>query len=157
MEELSATQEETERKSIELNGLVTAINATLATIEFDMKGIVLKANQNFLTLMGYEENEIVGKHHRFFLDSDYARSQEYIKFWDDLNFGKAQTGEVKRSAKAGKEVWLNASYTPVLDTVGNPFKVIKFAQDITVQKCLALNFESQLGSVTPRGLSVSVD
>ncbi|MBC8111351.1 MAG: GAF domain-containing protein, partial [Verrucomicrobia bacterium] len=97
MEELSATQEETERKSIELNGLVTAINSTLATIEFDMKGIVLKANQNFLTLMGYEENEIVGKHHRLFLDSDYARSQEYIKFWDDLNFGKAQTGEVKRS------------------------------------------------------------
>jgi PAS domain S-box-containing protein len=157
MEELTATQEETERKSVELNALATAINSTLATVEFDMNGFVLSANPNFLKLMGYQADEVIGKHHRIFLNSDYALSKEYVKFWVDLNCGKAQTGEVKRFNKAGKEVWLSASYTPAIDAKGNPFKVIKFAQNITAQKRLTLDFESQLGAIHKSYLVVEFD
>jgi PAS domain S-box-containing protein len=147
MEELTATQEEIERKAIELNGVRAAINITMATIEFDLNGTILTANAKFLNLMGYDIDEISGKHHRIFLDTDYARSKAYVKFWDDLNFGKAQIEEVRRIAEDGREVWLSATYTPILDAQGNPFKVIKFAQDITAQKQRTMDFESQLEAI----------
>ena len=134
MEELTATQEEIERKSVEMNGLIRAVNSTLATIEFNLNGEILSANENFLNTMGYSLSEIKGRHHKIFISKEYAESEEYKKFWDDLKTGLPQLGEVKRIAKDGHDVWLNASYTPVLDHSGKPIKIIKFAQDITNQK-----------------------
>ncbi len=132
MEEMHTIQEETERKSIELAGLVAAVNSTLATIEFDMDGIILKANDNFLKIMDYTLNEIQGKHHSLFVDKKYADSKEYRRFWEKLNRGQPQISEVDRLTRNGDVVRLSASYTPALDANGTPIKVIKFAQVITV-------------------------
>ena len=132
MEEMAAIQEETERKSIELAGLVAAVNSTLATIMFDMEGNILTANDNFLKIMDYTLNEIQGKHHSLFVDQKYAGSKEYRRFWEKLNRGQSQIGEVDRLTRNGDIVRLSASYTPTLDAKGIPIKVIKFAQVITV-------------------------
>ncbi len=132
MEELHTIQEETERKSIELAGLVAAVNSTLATIMFDMEGIILTANDNFLKIMDYTLNEIQGKHHSLFVDQKYAGSKEYRRFWEKLNRGQSQIGEVDRLTRNGDVVRLSASYTPALDANGTPIKVIKFAQVVTV-------------------------
>ncbi len=147
VEEITAVQEDMQRKALELNGIVTAVNATLVNIEFDMKGNIVTANDNFLDEMGYGLRDIVGKHHKILVDAEYARSREYSKFWEDLNFGKAQIGEVKRYTKNGSEIWFSASYTPVVDANNQPFKVIKFAQNITHQKQLSLDYESQMSAI----------
>jgi len=131
MEELVAIQEEMERKSVDLTGLVSAINFTMATIEFDIDGVILKANDNFLSLMGYTLPEIQGKHHRMFTDDAYSKSREYEEFWKRLKNGEPQVRAVKRYTKSGNIVWLSASYTPVFNTRQQPIKVIKFAQLVT--------------------------
>lgn len=141
MEELEATQEEVQRKSAEMETQAMAIDSALATIEFNLEGTVMRANEKFLTLMGYQLGEIQGKHHRMFVDKTYADSEAYVQFWQHLKTGNAQVGEFKRLTKAGGEVWLNASYTPAYDSNGNLFKIIKFAQDITRQ--VQLQQESQ--------------
>lgn len=133
MEELMSIQEETDRKSIELNGLVTAVDSTLATIEFNMDGTILTANDNFLKMMDYTLDEIQGKHHCLFVDPDYGQSKEYVKFWEDLNRGKPQIGEVRRLMRSNQPVLLSASYTPVFDASKRPIKVIKFAQIVAAQ------------------------
>ncbi|MDO1448375.1 PAS domain S-box protein [Rhodocytophaga aerolata] len=130
LEELQATQEEAVRQALELQAHVTAVDASLATIEFDLQGNILKANQNFLTLMGYELEEITHQPHRIFVEKGYGASSEYHKFWQDLKEGKAQIGKVKRLTKQGKQVWLNASYTPVFDEKDQLVKIIKLAQAI---------------------------
>ena len=132
MEEMAAIQEETERKSIEMAGLVAAVNSTLATIMFDMEGNILTANDNFLKIMDYTLNEIQGRHHSLLVDQKYADSKEYRRFWEKLNRGQSQIGEVDRLTRNGDIVRLSASYTPTLDAKGIPIKVIKFAQVITV-------------------------
>jgi len=147
MEELQSTQEEMERQSLEMKGLIVALDSTLATIEFNMDGTVITANGNFLSLMGYTLSEVTGKHHRLFVDPDFAISKDYVRFWDNLKQGFPQLGEVKRISKSGKEIWLSASYTPVLDAHNHPVKVIKFAQNITEQKSKNLDFESQLKAI----------
>lgn len=110
---------------------VTAINASQCVIEFDLKGNVLKANQNFLDFMGYRKDEAVGEHHSRFCDPDYAKSQEYKDFWAKLGAGEFQAGEFQRFTRSGEEVWLQASYNPVFDLNGKPVKVVKVATDIT--------------------------
>ncbi len=136
LEELQATQEEVSRRNVELDGFTKAINSTLATIEFDMSGKIQRANAKFLSLMGYEADEITGLHHRKFIDAEYARSEEFKKFWEDLNKGIPQTGSYKRFTKSGGVVWLNATYTPINDKNGVPLKVIKLALDHTANKQL---------------------
>merc|ERR1712224_548786 len=96
-----------------------------------MDGTILDANQNFLDVMGYSLDEVKGKHHRIFVDSEYRESEEYSDFWHILNRGKFHQAEYLRIAKGGKEVWIQASYNPVLDETGKPFKVVKYATDIT--------------------------
>jgi PAS domain S-box-containing protein len=157
MEEMTTIQEEMERTHIEMNGLAAAINLTLATVEFDMQGNILSANQNFLQVMGYELDELLHRHHRLFLEKEYAESQAYVHFWEELNAGKPQSGEVKRATKNGQTVWLNASYTPVFDQEGRPFKVIKFAQDITAQKKTTLDAQSQLNAINKSYLVAEFD
>lgn len=111
--------------------LLSAINRSMAVIEFDMKGHVTHANQNFLNLMGYTLDELKGQPHRIFCESDYVKSPEYAKFWEQLNDGRFIADNFKRITKYQSPVWLEATYNPVFDADGKPYKVIKFATDIT--------------------------
>ena len=148
MEELNTLQDEAIRKNIELDGFVKAINSTLATIEFDMSGKIRSANHKFLSLMGYDFEEIYGLHHSIFVDSEYAKSDEYKKFWENLNRGIAQTNsDFKRFTKTGEIIWLSATYTPIFDTHGVPFKVLKLALDNTETKMKLLDSNWQMEAI----------
>ncbi|MBL8384927.1 MAG: PAS domain S-box protein [Burkholderiales bacterium] len=125
------TEAELERQRA--RGVLAAIDASYAFIEFDLNGNVVSANENFLRAMGYGRDEIVGRHHRMFVEATYAASPEYRQFWADLNAGLAQTNVFKRVSKAGKEVWIQATYAPVKDEMGRVKSVIKIATDVTAQ------------------------
>jgi methyl-accepting chemotaxis protein len=115
-------------------GKVMAIDRAQAVIEFDLSGRVLTANANFLETMGYRLAEIQGKHHRVFCEPGLAASPEYADFWHDLARGQFMSGQYKRLAKGGREVWLQATYNPILDPAGRPIKIVKFASDISEDK-----------------------
>ncbi|UUX49698.1 PAS domain-containing methyl-accepting chemotaxis protein [Nisaea acidiphila] len=112
---------------------LAALDKSQAIIEFQPDGTIITANQNFLTAMGYELKEIVGKHHSMFAEPAYAESPEYKTFWEELRGGKFQAGQFKRIGKGGNEVWIEASYNPVSNGTGQPYKIVKFATDITEQ------------------------
>ena len=111
-----------------------ALDRSLAIIEFAMDGTVLTANRNFLAVVGYALDEIKGKHHRIFVDADFAASPAYATFWTKLKGGEYASGEFARLDKAGRRVWLEATYNPVLGADGKPERVVKFAADITAKK-----------------------
>ena len=111
-----------------------ALDESQAIIEFAMDGTILTANANFLRLMGYDLSEVQGRKHAMFVDPAYARSDDYKRFWDNLRRGKAEVAQYKRLTKGGGEVWLEASYNPILDRNGVPYKVVKFAVDVSGQK-----------------------
>lgn len=115
-------------------GQIEAINSTQAMIEFKMDGTIIYANDKFLNAMGYTLSEVKGQHHRIFAETAFANSEEYRQFWTNLNRGEYQEAEYKRIGKGGKEVWLQARYSPILDIGGKPVKVIKYANIITEQK-----------------------
>ncbi|UHC18759.1 PAS domain-containing protein [Methylobacterium currus] len=112
-------------------GKIEAALRSQAVIEFDMDGLVLDANGHFLKAMGYALDEIVGRHHRLFVAPDYAASRSYGEFWESLRAGRYASAVYQRLGKGGREVWIQATYTPVLDLDGIPCKVIKFATDVT--------------------------
>jgi len=124
-----AMQEVTEQR-----GAVSAMDRSQAVIEFALDGTVLTANRNFLDLMGYRLQEVTGKHHRMFVDPVQAAGDEYAQFWQRLAQGAFEGGIYRRLAKGGREVWLQATYNPILDLDGRPFKVVKYATDITAAK-----------------------
>lgn len=126
---------------------LSAIDKSQAIIEFDMKGNILTANRNFLDAMGYSLAEIKGKHHSLFVDPSYARGIEYKNFWDKLRRGEFDSGEYKRFGKNGKEVWISASYNPVFNVLGRPYKVVKFATDITEQNKKFADFRGQIEAI----------
>ena len=115
----------------DFRGQVDAIRKSQAVIEFGLDGIILDANDNFLNTVGYTLAEIRGQHHSMFVDPAEKNSAEYRTFWDQLARGEAAPRQFKRVAKGGREVWIQASYCPVLDTQGKPMKVVKYATDIT--------------------------
>jgi len=115
------------------DAILASLHRSLAIIEFDPDGNVLSANQNFCKLLGYEPAEIVGRHHRMFVDADHARSGDYRQFWTKLGRGEFDAREYKRIGKNGKEVWIQASYNPVLNARGKVTKVVKVAADITAE------------------------
>ena len=127
-EQASSVEMEAMRSQLE------ALNRSQAIIEFELDGTVLTANENFLSVMGYSLREIQGEHHQMFCDDAYTSSPEYRQFWKALRAGELQSGEFKRTGKGGKEVWIIASYNPILDSNGKPVKIIKFATDITASK-----------------------
>jgi methyl-accepting chemotaxis protein len=110
---------------------VAAIDKSQAVIEFDMDGKILNANANFLATVGYGLEEIRGQQHAMFVDSEYRQSPEYKAFWDKLRRGEYDAGKYQRVGKGGREVWLQASYNPILDLNGKPCKVVKYATDLT--------------------------
>jgi methyl-accepting chemotaxis protein len=120
-------------RAAEHEGQVAAINEAQAVIHFELDGTITYANENFLGAMGYSLAEIQGKHHSMFVEPGFEKSEEYLSFWESLRKGNFQSGEYKRLGKGGKEVWIQASYNPILDPKGKPFKVIKFATDRTAQ------------------------
>ncbi|WP_127143109.1 methyl-accepting chemotaxis protein [Pelagibacterium montanilacus] len=124
-----------------------AINRSQAVIEFRLDGTILAANANFLSAMGYDLAEVQGRHHSLFVDPGYAATQEYRTFWTELGEGQYRAGEFCRYAKGGREVWIQASYNPVLDRAGRPIKVIKFATDITEQKLKAADHSAQVAAI----------
>lgn len=117
----------------DLLGQVSAINKSQAVIEFDLDGTVRTANALFLDALGYSLAEIVGRHHRMFVESAYAGTSAYEDFWSNLRSGRYQSGQFKRLAKDGRPVWIEASYNPILDLNGKPFKIVKYATDVTKQ------------------------
>lgn len=132
-------------------GQVSAINRSQAVIEFNLDGTILTANENFLSVIGYTLDEIKGKHHSMFVEPDYKNSQDYKDFWEALNRGEFKAAQYKRVGKGGKEIWIEASYNPIFDLRGKPFKVVKFATDLTGRKeenrKLANDFEANVKSL----------
>ncbi len=120
-------------KNVEFQAKLDALGRSQAVIEFDMDGTILYANENFLDALGYSLDEIVGKHHSMFVEAGYRESEDYRRFWTDLADGKFQSDEFLRIGKGGKEVWIQATYNPIFDASGCPYKVVKFATDITEQ------------------------
>ena len=128
--------------------IVAALDKSLAIIEFDLTGKILEANDNFCQAMGYERSEIVGRHHRMFVDEAYAASAEYREFWAALGRGEFESREYLRYGKGGREIWIQATYNPVFDRSGRPIKVIKLATDITEAKCKAMEDDGKLVAVS---------
>ena len=109
--------------------LIDALMKSQAVIEFTPNGTIVTANPNFLNAMGYTLEEVAGQHHSMFVEQEYAQSPEYAQFWQGLADGHFQQAEFKRIAKGGKEIWIQATYTPVLGKGGKVQKVVKFATD----------------------------
>ena len=117
-----------------LEGQMAAIRKSQAVIEFDLSGTILDANDNFLGAVGYTLADIKGKHHRLFVDPAEHSSETYRRFWEKLARGEYDEGQYRRIGKGGREIWLQASYNPIFDAMGKPFKVVKYATDITANK-----------------------
>ncbi|WP_430389294.1 methyl-accepting chemotaxis protein [Dyella sp. 20L07] len=131
----------------ELKAVSDALNRVQAVIEFDLKGHVLHANDNFLNALGYKLEDIRGQHHRMFCEPAYAASAAYKKFWEKLGSGIHDQGEYKRIAGDGREIWINASYNPVFDSSGKPYKVIKFATDVTAMRQQNAEYEGKVNAI----------
>jgi len=118
-------------------GQIAAIKKAQAVIEFSLDGVITYANENFVNAVGYRLDDIVGRHHSLFVDPDHAASADYRRFWEKLGRGEYDAGQYRRIGKDGREIWIQASYNPILDLNGRPFKVVKYATDITAQKRVA--------------------
>ncbi|MGV1754948.1 methyl-accepting chemotaxis protein [Agrobacterium sp. CG674] len=130
------------------NQVLSALDLSFAIIEFETDGTILRANKNFCDLMGYTEKEIVGQHHRIFIDKEYAGSSEYTAFWRKLQGGTFECSEFKRIAKNGDEIWIRGNYNPVKSSSGKVLKIIKFANDITQTKMGGLDSSAKLAAVS---------
>ncbi len=142
-----ADDEDAKRRLVDAEGQLKALHRNLAVIEFDLSGMILTANQNFLGCLGYTLDEIKGRHHRMFVDPTYAASHEYVRFWQELAEGKSQAADYRRIGKGGKEVWIQASYNTICDAEGKPVKVIKFATDVTAAKLRATDNEGKIEAI----------
>jgi methyl-accepting chemotaxis protein len=141
----------------DLVGQVAAISKSQAVIEFQLDGTIIKANDNFLNALGYRLEEIQGKHHSMFVEESFRNSPAYREFWAKLNRGEFDAGEFKRIGKGGKEVWIQASYNPILDETGKPFKVVKYATDITATKLKNADYEGQLAAISKAQAVIEFD
>jgi methyl-accepting chemotaxis protein len=138
-------------------GQLAAIGKSQAVIEFNMDGIIQHANENFLTTVGYTLDEIKGKHHSMFVDPAYRASPEYAAFWDALRSGTYSSGEYRRVGKNGKEIFIQATYNPILDHNGKPFRVVKFATDITGRTQAVEEIKHVMTKLTEGDLTVNID
>ncbi len=135
------------RKTSDMLAKLAALDRVQAVIEFDLDAKVLHANDNFLNALGYRLDEIVGRHHAMFVEPAYGQSAEYRAFWDRLRRGEFQAAQFKRYAKDGREVWIEASYNPLLDEHGKVYKIVKFATDITRQKAEDADRAGQIAAI----------
>ena len=128
-------------------GQIAAIGKSQGVIEFTLDGRVITANDNFLKVVGYSLNEVIGQHHSMFVEAEQRNSAEYRAFWEKLGRGEHDGGQYQRIAKGGRKIWLQASYNPILDLAGRPFKVVKYASDISRQKDLETLAHGQLDAI----------
>lgn len=137
----------TESFSLSDSDRIKALSLAQAMIEFKPDGTIVEANENFLQLMGYRREDIIGRHHRIFARPDFANSLEYADFWRQLGSGAAFTGEFDRVTRSGKTVWINGSYVPLLDQAGRVVGVLKMATDITENKAAMASIIDALGKL----------
>ena len=137
----------------DFEGKIAAIHRVQAVIEFDLAGHILDANANFLNTFGYGRDEVLGQHHRMFCQPGFANSSEYANLWERLGRGEFIAGRFRRLSKDGQEIWLQASYNPILDVTGKPYKVVKFAVDITNDMNTAAETKGKIDAI---GLSQAV-
>ena len=145
--ELATDITKSKLESANFEGQIDAIGKSLAVVEFSMDGTILAANENFLKSIGYALEEVKGKHHSIFVEDSHSRSSEYKDFWNKLNRGEYISGELKCIGKGGKEIWMQASYNPILDLNGKPYKVVEYASDVTEQKIKAADNKGQMNAV----------
>ncbi len=126
---------------------LAALDRSQAIIEFEPDGKIVTANRNFLDALGYTLGEIEGKHHSMFVDAGERDSAAYRSFWDELRAGKFQQAEYKRIGKGGKEIWIQATYNPLLNASGKAYKVVKFATDVTAEKLKNADVQGQLQAI----------
>ena len=134
-------------RDADAQGQIDAIGKSQAVIHFNLDGTIITANENFLQTLGYRLDEIQGRHHGMFVDEKDRQGIAYRQFWEALNRGEYQAGQFKRIGKGGKEVWIEASYNPILDLSGKPFKVVKFATDITKKTMIQKAIDRDLGVI----------
>jgi methyl-accepting chemotaxis protein len=134
-----------------------AFGRVLPVIEFDLQGNVLRANENFMNASGYSRAELRGAHHRMFVDPEYARSAQYLEFWDRLRRGECQSAQYKRMAKNGRVVWVQATYYPILGAFGRPYKVVKHTVDITEQMLRVSDGLGQLAAISKAQAVIEFD
>lgn len=132
----------------DLEAKFEAISKSQAVIEFEPNGTIIVANPNFLSALGYQLHEIVGKHHSMFVDPAEVAHPDYRAFWNALACGEFQAKQYKRIGKGGKEIWIQASYNPIFDKNGRVYKVVKFATDITADKLKNADYEGQLAAIS---------
>ncbi|MCX7320653.1 MAG: PAS domain-containing methyl-accepting chemotaxis protein [Hyphomicrobiales bacterium] len=140
----------TRRNKLELHNALAqaaAISRSQAVIEFNLDGTIITANENFLSTIGYALDEIKGKHHSLFVDQTMRESNAYHEFWNNLRKGQFQAAQYRRIAKGGREIWIEASYNPILDGNGKPYKVVKFATDITASKMASLDAQGKIAAI----------
>ncbi len=148
---------ESKLKNAYFEGQIDAINKAQPVVEFDLEGKVLSANDNFLDMMGYDLREIKGRHHSLFVDEEFKRSIEYNQLWEQLREGVLVSGEFKRVGRGSKEVWVQASYNPILDQNGRPFKVVQFAVNITGRKQAINDIKFIMGELVKGNLKCKID
>jgi methyl-accepting chemotaxis protein len=141
----------------DMRATLEAFDRSQAIIEFKMDGTIITANRNFLNALGYSLSEIQGRHHSMFVEPDEKNSPEYQQFWHSLNRGEFQAREFKRVGKGGREVWIQASYNPVLGRDGRPYKVVKLATDITERKKQAAVSQGQINAINRSQAVISFD
>jgi len=132
---------------VEFKGLIAALERSMAVVEFDLTGKVLRANDNFLKTMGYREDELLSKSHQDFCSPNLTRSKEYSEFWAQLRSGKFVSGTFQRVTGRGQNIWLEASYNPVTDERGKVLKVVKYALDVTAKVSQEAETRSKLAAL----------
>ena len=137
----------TQNQIDELSSKLNAIEKSSAVIEFNLDGIILDANEAFLDVMNYKKEDVIGKHHKIFVEHNYANSREYIQFWEILKAGSFHSGEYRRLDSKGNSVWIRASYNPIFDNMGKPYKIIKYAQDVTDEKNRTLEYKGKIDAI----------
>ncbi len=139
------------------DALIDALHRVQAVIEFDLDGTILHANDNFLQALGYQLDEIQGAHHKIFCEESLYTSLEYKQFWKKISEGEFQSGEFKRLTKQGDPIWILASYNPVFDENGKPYKVVKFATDITEEKNKTAEYNAKLAAINKTQAVIEFD
>ncbi|MEO7975526.1 ATP-binding protein [Flavobacterium sp.] len=155
-DELHFVNEQLKAKEQQLSNHINAIAVSNASIEFDLEGNILDANDNFLKIMGYSLHDLLGKHHSIFVDKAYSESLIYELFWNNLKQGIHQKDEFERINKTGKMVWLLGSYNPILDIDGKPYKILKLATDVTLAKKQFLQLAGQATEKENRALELVI-
>ena len=144
-------------RAAEERAMLEAISKSQAVIEFELDGTIVTANENFLRTVGYTLDEVKGRHHSMFVEEAEKHSAAYREFWASLNRGEYQAAQYRRLGKGGKEVWIQASYNPILDLNGKPFKVVKFATDVTeLRRTMAQIFQHAQSLGTSAGELTSI-